>query len=156
MSSAPSTTATSRPRETITIDRRTEAELAKLPEGEYVAEGYVDNDGFTDLIVGGLFPTTTESNGSGSGNPGGSAAVYIPIDHPEVEEFIEIRRPTGGDPMDVKDASVIMAATDAVAMDAWAFEHLLERPGRLPEYLHLAEAKGSGKVQYRGRLEEIV
>ena len=28
----------------------------------------------------------------------GSAAVYIPIDHPEVEEFIELRRPTGGDP----------------------------------------------------------
>ena len=28
----------------------------------------------------------------------GSAAVYLPIWHPEVEEFIEIRRPTGGDP----------------------------------------------------------
>ncbi len=28
----------------------------------------------------------------------GSAAVYMPIDHPEIEEFIEIRRPTGGDP----------------------------------------------------------
>ena len=28
----------------------------------------------------------------------GSAAVYIGIDHPEIEEFIEIRRPTGGDP----------------------------------------------------------
>lgn len=28
----------------------------------------------------------------------GSAAVYIPIDHPEIEEFVEIRRPTGGDP----------------------------------------------------------
>jgi ribonucleoside-diphosphate reductase alpha chain len=28
----------------------------------------------------------------------GSAAVYLPITHPEVEEFIEIRRPTGGDP----------------------------------------------------------
>jgi len=28
----------------------------------------------------------------------GSAAVYLPIDHPEVEEFMEIRRPTGGDP----------------------------------------------------------
>ena len=27
----------------------------------------------------------------------GSAAVYLPIDHPEIEEFIEIRRPTGGD-----------------------------------------------------------
>ena len=28
----------------------------------------------------------------------GSAAVYLPVDHPEVEEFVEIRRPTGGDP----------------------------------------------------------
>ena len=28
----------------------------------------------------------------------GSAAVYLPIAHPEIEEFIEIRRPTGGDP----------------------------------------------------------
>lgn len=28
----------------------------------------------------------------------GSAAVYLPIWHPEVEEFIEMRRPTGGDP----------------------------------------------------------
>ena len=27
----------------------------------------------------------------------GSAACYIPIDHPEIEEFIEMRRPTGGD-----------------------------------------------------------
>jgi ribonucleoside-diphosphate reductase alpha chain len=28
----------------------------------------------------------------------GSAAVYLPVAHPEIEEFIEIRRPTGGDP----------------------------------------------------------
>jgi ribonucleoside-diphosphate reductase alpha chain len=28
----------------------------------------------------------------------GSAACYIPISHPEIEEFIELRRPTGGDP----------------------------------------------------------
>ena len=28
----------------------------------------------------------------------GSAACYLPIDHPEIEEFIELRRPTGGDP----------------------------------------------------------
>ncbi len=28
----------------------------------------------------------------------GSAAVYLPLSHPEIEEFIEIRRPTGGDP----------------------------------------------------------
>lgn len=28
----------------------------------------------------------------------GSAAVYLQIDHPEIEEFIDIRRQTGGDP----------------------------------------------------------
>jgi len=28
----------------------------------------------------------------------GSAAVYLPDHHPELEEFIELRRPTGGDP----------------------------------------------------------
>ncbi|MGE0253171.1 MAG: ribonucleoside-diphosphate reductase subunit alpha [Alphaproteobacteria bacterium] len=27
----------------------------------------------------------------------GSAAVYLPVDHPEIEEFVEMRRPTGGD-----------------------------------------------------------
>ncbi|MEM7172984.1 MAG: ribonucleoside-diphosphate reductase subunit alpha [Pseudomonadota bacterium] len=28
----------------------------------------------------------------------GSAACYMPISHPEIEEFLEMRRPTGGDP----------------------------------------------------------
>ena len=28
----------------------------------------------------------------------GSAACYIPVNHPEIEEFLEMRRPTGGDP----------------------------------------------------------
>ena len=28
----------------------------------------------------------------------GSAAVYLPVTHPEIEEFIDLRRPTGGDP----------------------------------------------------------
>jgi ribonucleoside-diphosphate reductase alpha chain len=27
----------------------------------------------------------------------GSSAIYLPINHPEIEEFIDIRRPTGGD-----------------------------------------------------------
>jgi len=63
--------------------------------------------------------------------------------------------PTGGDPSYVKDRQVILAGTDPVAMDAWAFEHLLERPGRLPEYLYWCEVKGSGKVDYRGRIREF-
>ena len=28
----------------------------------------------------------------------GSAAVYLPITHPEIEEFVEMRKPSGGDP----------------------------------------------------------
>ena len=28
----------------------------------------------------------------------GSSAVYLPVWHPEIEEFIDLRRPTGGDP----------------------------------------------------------
>jgi ribonucleoside-diphosphate reductase alpha chain len=28
----------------------------------------------------------------------GSAAVYLPISHPEIEEFVEMRKPSGGDP----------------------------------------------------------
>lgn len=28
----------------------------------------------------------------------GSSAMYLPVHHPEIEEFIDLRRPTGGDP----------------------------------------------------------
>jgi ribonucleoside-diphosphate reductase alpha chain len=28
----------------------------------------------------------------------GSSALYLPVDHPEIEEFTDIRKPTGGDP----------------------------------------------------------
>ncbi|MDH5796710.1 MAG: ribonucleoside-diphosphate reductase subunit alpha, partial [Anaplasmataceae bacterium] len=41
----------------------------------------------------------------------GSAALYLPIWHPEIEEFIDIRRPTGGDPnrkaLNINNAVVI-------------------------------------------------
>ncbi|MGI9305302.1 MAG: DUF362 domain-containing protein [Gammaproteobacteria bacterium] len=63
--------------------------------------------------------------------------------------------PTGGDPSNVRDGNAILAGIDPVAMDAWAYEHLLQRPGRLPEYLYMAEQKGSGKVNYQGRIKEI-
>jgi uncharacterized protein (DUF362 family) len=64
--------------------------------------------------------------------------------------------PTGGDPTNVKTGDAVLAAVDAVAQDAWAFEHLLERRGSLPHYLELAERKGSGRMDYRGRIEEVV
>ena len=49
--------------------------------------------------------------------------------------------PTGGDPSNVRDGNAILAGVDPVAIDAWAFEHLLQRPGRLPDYLYMAEQK---------------
>ncbi len=63
--------------------------------------------------------------------------------------------PTGGDPSYVKVGDAILAGLDPVAMDAWAFTHLLEREGSLPEYLYKAEEKGGGKVDFQGRIEEI-
>ena len=65
--------------------------------------------------------------------------------------------PTGGDPSNVVTGDVVMASLDQVAQDAWAFEHLLKRdPDQLPEYLYKSEAKGSGKIDYSGRLKEIL
>lgn len=65
--------------------------------------------------------------------------------------------PTGGDPSNVKQRDVVMASLDPVACDAWAFEHLLERsPRDYPAYLAMAEAKGSGKLDWQGRIKEIL
>jgi len=65
--------------------------------------------------------------------------------------------PTGGDPSNVVDGDVVMAALDPVAQDTWAFEHLLRRdPNDLPEYLHKSEEKGSGRVDYLGRIKEVL
>ena len=63
--------------------------------------------------------------------------------------------PTGGDPSNVKAGDAVVAAVDPVAADAWAFEHLLERGTDYPAYLELAERKGSGRVDWRGRVKEI-
>lgn len=63
--------------------------------------------------------------------------------------------PTGGDPSDVKSADAVVAGIDPVAVDAWAFEHLLERGRAYPEYLHKAEEKGCGSIDLDGRVREI-
>jgi uncharacterized protein (DUF362 family) len=62
--------------------------------------------------------------------------------------------PTGGDPSDVKDGDVVMAALDPVAQDAWAFEHLLGRGRDYPRYLAKSEEKGAGLVDWAGRVRE--
>jgi uncharacterized protein (DUF362 family) len=64
--------------------------------------------------------------------------------------------PTGGDPSNVKKGNLVMAGTDPVALDAYAFEYALERGRDYPEYLFKAEAKGSGKVDWTGRVKEVV
>jgi uncharacterized protein (DUF362 family) len=63
--------------------------------------------------------------------------------------------PTGGDPTNVKPGNAVVVGVDPVAIDAWAFEHLLERGREYPQYLYRAEEKGSGKLDYTGRVEEI-
>ena len=63
--------------------------------------------------------------------------------------------PTGGDPSNVKPGNTVVAGVDPVAIDAWAYEHLLERGTDLPLYLHRAEEKGTGRVDYRGRVTEV-
>lgn len=62
--------------------------------------------------------------------------------------------PTGGDPTNVKPGDALIAAVDPVAADAWAFEHILERGRDYPQYLLDAERKGSGVLDYTGRVRE--
>jgi uncharacterized protein (DUF362 family) len=63
--------------------------------------------------------------------------------------------PTGGDPTNVKPGDAVVAGVDPVAMDAWAFEHLLERGTDYPRYIHKAEEKHCGRSDWRGRLVEV-
>ncbi len=60
----------------------------------------------------------------------GSAAVYLPVWHPEIEEFIEIRRPTGGDPN--RKAQLKTADDDRDALDG----HVSVREGHRQERRH--------------------
>jgi len=64
--------------------------------------------------------------------------------------------PTGGDPSNVKAGDAILAGTDPVSLDAWAFEHLLERGREYPKYLAMAEEKGAGRVDWSGRVKEVL
>ena len=64
--------------------------------------------------------------------------------------------PTGGDPSNVKKGDAVLASVDPVAVDAWAYEHLLERGRDYPEYMYKAEEKGTGKIDWAGRIKETV
>lgn len=62
--------------------------------------------------------------------------------------------PTGGDPSNVKPGNTVAVGLDPVALDAWAFEHVLERGREYPRYLAMAEQKGCGTVDWSGRVGE--
>lgn len=69
--------------------------------GENIIKTYKDFNGLVYCISvpSGMF--IARRNGctfvTGNSLRRGSAAVYLPINHPEIEEFIDVRRPTGGD-----------------------------------------------------------
>ena len=50
--------------------------------------------------------------------------------------------PTGGDPSNVKAGDAVVAGVDPVAVDAWAFEHLLERGTDYPALPAHGRAEG--------------
>ena len=75
----------------------------------------------------------------------GSAACYLPIDHPEIEEFIEMRRPTGGDPNRKFKFTSWSFGTDAFMRavetdDQWALKS--PKNGILSNQLFLQEIYG--------------
>ena len=50
---------------------------------------------------------------------------------------------------------MVLAGLDQVAMDSWAFEFCLERGKEYPKYLSMAEEKGSGSMNWEGRIKEV-
>ncbi|MDH5752921.1 MAG: DUF362 domain-containing protein [Deltaproteobacteria bacterium] len=63
--------------------------------------------------------------------------------------------PTGGDPAQVLRGDAVAAGTDPVALDAWAYRHMLRREDELPEYLARAEDKGAGNRDFASRVKEV-
>ncbi len=57
--------------------------------------------------------------------------------------------PTGGRLSDVKPMNTIVAGTDMVAVDAYGYEHLLERDLAELTYLHKAHARGLGNMNWK-------
>lgn len=65
----------------------------------------------------------------------GTAAVFLPVDHPEIEEFIELRRPTGGDihrkAMNIHHGVVISDAFMKAVMDGSEFDLISPKSGEV-------------------------
>ncbi len=64
--------------------------------------------------------------------------------------------PTGGSLDDVRAGNTIVAGTDSLAVDAWGWDHLLDRKSEeKPKYLELSAARGLGRPDYSGlRIKE--
>ena len=64
--------------------------------------------------------------------------------------------PTGGRLSDVKPMNTIVAGTDMVAVDAYGYEHLLERDLAELTYLHKAHERGLGNKNWKDTLYKEV
>ncbi len=64
--------------------------------------------------------------------------------------------PTGGRLSDVKVMNTIVAGTDMIAVDAYGYSHLLERDLAELTYLHKAQERGLGKIDWKNTLYKEV
>jgi uncharacterized protein (DUF362 family) len=64
--------------------------------------------------------------------------------------------PTGGRLSDVKPMNTIVAGTDMIAVDAYGYEHLLERDIAELTYLHKANDRGLGNINWKDTLYKEV
>ena len=64
--------------------------------------------------------------------------------------------PTGGRLSDVKPMNTIVAGTDMVAVDSYGYSHLLERDIAELTYLHKAQERGLGNINWKDTLHKEV
>ena len=64
--------------------------------------------------------------------------------------------PTGGRLSDVKPMNTIVAGTDMISVDAYGYEHLLERDIAELTYLHKAQSRGLGNIDWKNTLYKEV
>ena len=64
--------------------------------------------------------------------------------------------PTGGRLSDVKPMNTIVAGTDMIAVDAYGYSHLLERDIAELTYLHKAQDRGLGNIDWKNTLYKEV
>ncbi|MCX8278047.1 MAG: hydantoinase B/oxoprolinase family protein [Dehalococcoidia bacterium] len=68
-------------------DRRTRAEVAKLPKGVFKAEGFVDNDGFTDDVVKLVVKVTIDDDGVRFDTAGSDPQRRAPVNSTFAQTF---------------------------------------------------------------------